>query len=1488
MQKKVPQNDRPLIKSANDFPVVGVGASAGGLAAFKKFLGSIPEDSGMAYVLVQHLDPKHESLLPELLQKATKVPVLEITDDIKVEPDHIYIIPSNKMLLATDGILKLSPRPAPKSNKRNLPIDLFFSSLAAVHQSHSLGVVLTGTGSDGTEGLRAIKDEGGITFAQDEASAEWKEMPRNAVNAGVVDFVLELGEIPKRIVEVISAFGQNEKGNEVRSQNEEDVFRQILALLRINKGTDFTYYKQTTIHRRILRRMVINKNKEPATYLAYLRENREAQDQLYQDLLIPVTTFFRDHDTFDKLCESTLPLIVKNKEDNGTIRLWVAGCSTGQEAYSLAICITEYLKANPELYTTKGSPSKDRVQIFASDISEPAIVKARKGIYTKNEVEEVSPGRLKEYFSKFNGGYQLNKEVRELCVFAVHNLLKDPPFGNMDLISCRNVLIYFQPYLQKKALSIFHYALNPKGYLLLGKSETTGSLPEHFTPVQKGDKLFMRKNTPEKFMPSSSKQSEQALRNREKRNMAIEKRRTDFKKTADEILLDNYTAASVVVNESMNIVLFRGKTGDYLELKSGFPSHDLTKMAKRGLAFELRNLLHKVKKGDVSVIKEKIPFDMNDGKKLISIEAVPLLNMEEPHYLIVFHPPLTPSKKSTTKKVKADEKDLRIEQLEKELMQSREDMRAITEDQEAANEELQSANEELLSSGEELQSLNEELETSKEELQSTTEEITVMNGELIGLNEQVTEERNFAEAIVSTIREPLLVLDKELKVISANSSFYKTFQVEETETEGKLIYELGNKQWDIPTLRDLLEEILPEKESLVDYEMTHTFESIGQRTMLLNAREIKRENRAKKMILLAIEDVTLRKQAIEGVAESRDQLYFAIEAAHLGTFDYNPVANKFTGNDRLKEWFGLQPEDDIALGSAIEAIAVRDQPRVSQAIQEAVQFSSGGYYDIIYNLEGRDDREEKIVRAQAQAYFDENKTAYRLTGIVEDITERKQAEEKLLESVNRYHEMIHSSPSLIAILEGEDFILTEANDAILDQLGKGKGIIGKLYLEAVPELEEQGLGDLLREVYKTGKPYYAHEMPVDLIRGEKREHSYFNFVYQPQRDTQGKIVGVAIIANEVTAQAEFNEEIRKSQARYQQLANIIPDMITNATVDGEVFYYNESWTDFSGWDMKKLKEQGWVKLMHPEEVQAVEQNWMNAVKTGNDFEMELRILDKNGDFKWHISRAIPVKDESGKITMWVGSNTEIHKLKEEEKRKEDFLKMVSHELKTPITSIKGYTQLLLSLMEGKEIQWDSLPIKPSLQRIDNQIKRLTRLISEMLDLNRIEESQLVLQKKVFNINELVEDTVQDIKYAHKQTHITFHAETSCQINADRDRIGQVLINFITNAIKYSPDDKNIEIKVFQANDTQVSVSVRDHGIGIEKKDQQNIFKRFYRVSGKNEETYSGFGIGLYLAQEIIERHDGLIRVKSKKGEGSEFIFTLPVHTKTEVKKNKGV
>lgn len=850
------------VKSTPGFSVVGVGASAGGLDAFKKFLRAIPENTGLAYVLVQHLNPDHESLLPEILQKVTNIPVGEISAVTVVEPNHIYIIPENKLVVASDGDLQLIPRPPKNKNIINLPIDLFFNSLAQVHQSNAIGVVLSGTASDGTIGLKAIKDHGGITFAQNEESAAFAGMPHNAIHAGVVDFILPPEEIPAKIIALCAIINRENADDENIPLKDEEAFRQILSVLRIRKGNDFTYYKQTTIRRRILRRMAFNRNEQPSDYLKYLRENKKEQDLLYQDLLIPVTNFFRDPKSFENLFESVFPEIIKNTPANEPIRLWVAGCSTGEEAYSIAICLREYLDGRTE-----------KVQIFATDISEPAVTKARMGVYSKVQMEGVSAERLQEFFVKTNGGFQVHKSIRNMCVFAVHNFLKDPPFGKLNFVSCRNVLIYMEPYLQKKALTTFHYALKREGFLMLGKSETTTGVADLFAIAVKNDRFFSRIDVPGKSMIMASQRSEQNFRDSNtdapKPNI-----RTDFQKTADDIMLSRFSPIGVVVNEAMDIVHFRGNTTNYLEQLSGKPTHNLIKLGKQGLPFELRNILHKAKKEKASVVKENIPIKINDIQQHVTIEAIPLPNAIEAHYLILFHERnyiKVPSVKVSSR-LKRDEKDLRIQQLETELSQIREDMRNITEDQEAAYEELQSANEELLSSSEELQSLNEELETGKEELQSTNEEVTVVNNELLSTNEQVIGERNFSDAIIANLHEPLIVLDYRLRIKICNDAFFKTFLTNEIETEDKLIYELDNGGWNIAELRSLLEKILPQQSKLVEYEIKHTFSKIGERFLLLNAKEIIKQNSNERLILLSIKDITSAKKAQEKMKEKNAEL----------------------------------------------------------------------------------------------------------------------------------------------------------------------------------------------------------------------------------------------------------------------------------------------------------------------------------------------------------------------------------------------------------------------------------------------------------------------------------------------------------------------------------------------------------------------------------------------------------------------------------------
>jgi two-component system CheB/CheR fusion protein len=830
-----------------DFPIVGIGASAGGLEAFRQFIDAIPNDSEMAYVIVQHLHPMHDSMLTELLSRVAKIPINEITDDIHLAPNNIYVIPENKMLTSFDGVLKLNPR---IKETKNQAIDVFFNSLAEVHLDLAYGVLLSGNGSDGTNGLKSIKKHGGVTFAQD-IDAAYSEMPQNAINAGVVDYVLSPIKIVQKLIELSKA---KESSSQENDPNDELVFQEIIKILRHHSGVDFTYYKQTTIRRRIARRMALSKIVNLREYLKVLQGDKLAPADLFNDLLIPVTEFFRDTKIFQIMREKVFPLLANRITEGNTIRIWIAGCSTGEEAYTLAIALHEFLGENLE---------GKEIQIFASDISEVAIAKARIGFYRKSQMRNVSETILTKYFTANTSGYKIKRQIRDLCIFAVHNFLTDPPFAKMDLITCRNVFIYMDSFLQKKSLTTFHYALKENGFLLLGKSETAVPAAELFQPFEKAGKIYTRKQVSGRFVHSGMGSNDK-LKSSKTDIQRKEVIKEDFRKSAESVLLSRYTPASVIVNEQMDIVHINGTIAEFIELSAGKPTFNLLKMAREGLAFELRNAWHKAKETGSLIVKEDIQIKNKGSISEVTIEVQPLEDTSEPYFLVLFYKSnvrkqdILPSE-FTAEEIRDNINLRRIAQLEKELAKIHDDVNAISEEQEASNEELQSANEELLSGSEELQSLNEELETSKEELQSSNEELLQINQELLNKQQQINISKNYTEAIVATLREPIVVLDTNLRIKNINRAFSKKYNIAKEEATGKLIYEIQNHLFDNIPMRAMLEKVLPEKTQLDDYQIAVNLLPYGESIMLLNARQVTNETSKEQLILLAIEDITERR-----------------------------------------------------------------------------------------------------------------------------------------------------------------------------------------------------------------------------------------------------------------------------------------------------------------------------------------------------------------------------------------------------------------------------------------------------------------------------------------------------------------------------------------------------------------------------------------------------------------------------------------------------
>jgi two-component system CheB/CheR fusion protein len=747
------ENPPALRAGAPPFPVVGIGASAGGLGPFLELVRHIPSSPGMAIVFILHAD-KHNTQLHRVIARTTALPVLLIEDGMAVERDRIYVAPPGEVVTLEEARFVVRDRASDDSD----PIDAFFRSLAEDQTTSAVGVVLSGSGADGTLGTLAIRAESGLSFAQDD-SAEFHQMPRSAVRDGAIDLVLA----PEALaLELLSVARKSRVDLTTVRLAPADVAK-ILQLLHARHDLDFAQYKPATIERRIFRRMALHKLEEASDYLTLLREDDGELEQLYGDVLIRVTSFFRDPEVFESLQREVLPAILERRNDENPVRIWVPGCATGEEVYSLAIAFNEVSEK------LGGCP----VQIFGTDVSEDALARARAGIYPETIAEEMSPQRLRRYFSRVEQGYRVMKSVRDCCIFARQNLAKDPPFSRIDLVSCRNVLIYLGAPLQRKVMSIFHYALRPQGYLLLGSSETIGSFGDLFVPVDRKHKIYRRSTSamnrlPVDFEPTVAAQPRPRI---ERPRMNDENLTpSGVFREADRVMLARLAPPGVLINEAMEILQFRGRTSAYLEPPAGAASFNILKMAREGLLADLRAAIHAARKSEDPVRREGIRVKTNGDYSIVDVEVIPFTTPQKERYqLVLFHDIANVAagspKTDRQPSLQEQESDSRsVTRLKRELEATREYLQSIIEEQEAMNEELRSANEEIQSSNEELQSTNEELETAKEELQSSNEELITLNEELERGNLHLAEVNNDLVNLLASIDVGIVMLDSQLRI----------------------------------------------------------------------------------------------------------------------------------------------------------------------------------------------------------------------------------------------------------------------------------------------------------------------------------------------------------------------------------------------------------------------------------------------------------------------------------------------------------------------------------------------------------------------------------------------------------------------------------------------------------------------------------------------------------------------------------------------------
>ncbi len=745
--------------SAAAFPIVGIGASAGGLEALEQFLKQVPKSSGMAFVVVQHLDPTHKGIMSQLLQRSTAMRVVLVRDRTPVEPDCVYVIPPNKDMSILHGVLHLLAPVAPRGLR--LPIDFFFRALAQDQHEHCVGVILSGMGSDGTLGLRAIKEKAGVVLVQEPADAKFNSMPRSAIAAGLADIVAPAAELPERIMAYLKRPPLVARPELLHEDKTQSALEKAVILLRAHTGNDFSFYKRNTLYRRVERRMGIHQIAKMPDYVRYLQENSQELDLLFKELLIGVTNFFRDPASWDQLRDQALPALLANRAPAQALRAWVPGCSTGEEAYSLAITFkeaTEKLKAQGQF----------TLQIFATDLDKDAIEKARQGTFPANIAADISAARLKRFFTKEGTGYRVRKEIREMVIFAPQNLIMDPPFTKLDILSCRNLLIYLTPEVQKKLIPLFHYSLTPGGILFQGSAETIGDYTPLFSALSGKSRLFRRAESfarpsqiafPLAFSAGRATGAEV--------HTAAPKSPDTLQDLADRLVLDSYAPPAVLTNEEGDIFYVSGRTGKYLEPAAGKANWNLFAMARDGLRYELADVFKVALRKKESVTLVGLTVGANGGTQHVNVTV---RQLQEPGALkglvmVVFNDVAAPLKDgSAGRPRKASARGPRVADLEHELLRVRGEARALQDEMQTSQEEFRSANEELQSTNEELQSTNEELTTSKEEMQSMNEELQTLNTELQDKVDQLSQASNDMKNLLDSTDIATLFLDKELRV----------------------------------------------------------------------------------------------------------------------------------------------------------------------------------------------------------------------------------------------------------------------------------------------------------------------------------------------------------------------------------------------------------------------------------------------------------------------------------------------------------------------------------------------------------------------------------------------------------------------------------------------------------------------------------------------------------------------------------------------------
>lgn len=1345
--------------------VVGMGASAGGLEAFSEFFRHMPADSGLSFVLVQHLDPNHASIMPELLAKDTSMPVSQVQDQTPVQPNHVYVIPPNATMSIESEVLSVSKPAEPRG--RRMAIDAFFTSLAEDLGHRAVCIVLSGTGSDGTLGLRAIKEHGGLAIAQAAEGARYDSMPRSAIATRLVDFVLPTSEMPTRLLEYarhVREHGARASGEAVRDEDTDYIGR-ICGLLHRRTGHDFSQYKKGTVMRRLQRRMRVLQIDNLADYDDRMRADPNEADELFRDLLISVTQFFRDAEAYAALTSHVLPHIVPADDPDRVVRVWVPGCATGEEAYSIAMLLSEQMQ---------GMEKPPRVQIFATDIDEQALELARLGRYPEGVVEQVPADRLERYFERDGNVYVVSRFVREMCIFSPHNVIKDPPFSSLDLISCRNVLIYLENELQRKLLPVFHYALRPGRFLLLGPTENIAAHSNLFRVVDKRAHLYQSQETAVRSLVEFPLARGWQ---RTGRPTPAEPTRAPRESTAlralEHALLEEFAPASVVVNERGEIAYFLGRCGKFLAPQPGAPSNNLIDQAREGLKLALRTALFRSVKDHAQVVIDRVMVQTNGHIEPIRLVVRPLPEAagDQPLFVAIFHetaPVAEPSPLTTLSSM--DDESL-ARQLDQELHQTREHLQATVEEMEAGHEELKSSNEELLSMNEELQSSNEQLQTSKEELQSVNEELGTVNAELSKKVEELDRANSDLQNLFQSTRIATVFLDGNLRI--------KRFTAAATEVFNIIDSDIGRR----------ITDFAPRFAGVdVGHEVRTVLSTLVPRTC--------------------------------DVQSPDDGRFFVMRL-----YPYRTVSNVIAGVVMT-----FVDVTDVT-------IAQRDRSRLAAIVE--------GSQDCIIG---------KDLDGSVTSW---NAAAERLFGY------------SAAEIVGRPITLIIPSDQL------------SHWDATLAQLRRGNDV-----------------------------------QPVDTVRLDGRgQRIELHVAYSLIRDQRGQVTGIASIGRDVRPLKLIEAQAVQRAAELQAVMEAVPAVVwiahdreaNHITGNRESYRLlrmprgsNQSITADSGERPTHFRV-----MKHGRELTGDELPVQRTSRTGRPLrQWEHDVVFDDGNVLHVLGNVEPLFDAQGTPSGAVAAFIDVSELKQSREKldqatrelqqhiaeleaarqlaveasqaKDRVLAVLSHEMRTPLTPVLMAVQM--AMRRKSEFPED---FHKTLDMIERNVSLESRLIDDLLDLNKLARGALTLERRPVELARAIADAVEicasDARA--RQVEVRMHAEPGIWIHADPARLNQILWNLLRNAIQHSPASSQVGIVGRRGPDGEAVIDVSDQGEGLDPARLNRIFDAFERVGNPFGEAPHGLGIGLSICKSLVLLHGGTITAHSAgRGLGARFTVTLPQAT----------